>query len=61
MEQKKKKINSTWLIPACLFIGLGFGFLFGLKYPLAIPAFTLMGLGVGILGAFVFGERKHEK
>jgi len=60
MEPKKKKIDSTWLIPACLFIGLGVGFLFMLKNSLAIPAFTLIGLGTGLSSAYIFRERRKE-
>ena len=55
---KKKKVDSTMLIPACLLSGLGIGFLLLDRFPLAIPAFTLLGLGVGMFGAYVFREKK---
>jgi len=53
MEQHKSDI-SKWPIPACLFIGIGIGFLTG-----QIAAFTLIGLGAGILITFAFSRKRQ--
>ncbi len=54
----KKDDVSKWPIPACLFIGLGIGFLLLKEFPLAIPAFSLIGLGVGVLIVFLTSKKK---
>ncbi len=45
---------SKWPIPACLFIGIGIGFL-----TKQVAAFTLIGLGTGFLITFLTSRKKQ--
>jgi len=49
----KKHDISKWPIPACLFIGIGVGLLTG-----QVAAFTLIGLGLGILITYLKSGKK---
>ena len=52
-KEKKKKDKSDWAIPAGLFIGIGVGLITG-----QVAGYTMIGLGVGFLVAFLFRERR---
>lgn len=55
-KKKRKESNhgsSGLAIPAFLLIGIGFGLMVG-----QVAAWTLIGLGVGFLIAFLFGKKK---
>jgi hypothetical protein len=41
--------KSTWAIGGGLIAGLGLGLLFHYYIPFAIPAFTILGLGLGLV------------
>jgi hypothetical protein len=58
MEEKKDKSVAGLLIPAGLFIGMGFGFLLG-----NLPAGLFIGLGAGFAGFawMLFVEKKRVK
>lgn len=43
---------TKWPVPACLFIGIGAGILAG-----NIAAFTLMGLGAGLLITYLMSRK----
>ncbi|MFC1700893.1 hypothetical protein ACFLZ0_02050 [Patescibacteria group bacterium] len=60
MTTKKHDI-SKWPIPACLFIGIGIGLLLFDQFPVAILAFALIGLGLGILITFIASRKKGQK
>jgi len=55
MTEKKRK----FLLPG-MFIGMGIGLLFELKYPTAFLACTLIGMGVGLLLDSVLSLKKSE-
>ena len=44
METDKKMNPISFLLPGCMFIGIGIGFIFD-----AIPVGIMIGLGVGLL------------
>jgi len=44
MEKTKKMNPVNFLMPGCMFIGIGIGFIFN-----AIPVGLMIGLGVGLL------------
>ena len=52
-KKKKKENKSDWAIPAGLFIGIGVGLITG-----QVAGFTLIGLGVGFLVAYL-GRKKR--
>jgi len=55
MKKSKQKVDrSTWLIAAGIWGGLGVGLLTG-----QVWGFTLLGLGLGILGAFSVTRKRH--
>ena len=45
----KKNDKSTWAIGGCLLIGIGVGFFFIQKSPLAFVGSMLVGLGLGLV------------
>ena len=51
-KKRKKTYDSGLFIPACLLIGILFGFITN-----QIPAFTLIGLGVGFLLMYFFKNK----
>ncbi len=57
MAKQKKKADSTWLIPGCLFIGIGLGFLTMKPIAVTIPGFTLIGLGTGLILAYILRKK----
>jgi len=48
-KQEKKEDKSTWAIGGGVLIGVGVGIFFIRTYPLGIVAFTLMGIGLGLI------------
>jgi hypothetical protein len=57
MEKTNKMNPVSFLIPGCLFIGMGIGFIFN-----AIPIGLLIGLGTGLLltGFLVMYQKKES-
>lgn len=55
MEKTKKMNLSNFLMPGCMFIGMGIGFIFN-----AIPVGLLIGMGTGFL-ATGFYQIYHSK
>jgi len=60
LNNKKKKVNkmdktnkkddkSTWAIGGGVLIGVGVGIFYIKTYPLGMPAFILIGIGVGLI------------
>jgi len=48
-KPNKKEDKSTWAIGGGVLIGVGVGIFYIRTYPLGIVAFTLMGIGVGLI------------
>ena len=48
-NSNKKEDRSTWAIGGGVLIGVGVGIFFIRTYPLGIVAFTLMGIGLGLI------------
>jgi hypothetical protein len=48
-KTNKKEDKSTWAIGGGVLIGVGAGIFFIRTYPLGIVAFTLIGIGVGLI------------
>jgi len=48
-NSNKKEDKSTWAIGGGVLIGVGAGIFFIRTYPLGIVAFTLIGIGVGLI------------
>ena len=48
-NSNKKEDKSTWAIGGGVLIGVGAGIFFIRIYPLGIVAFTLIGIGVGLI------------
>jgi len=48
-NSNKKNDKSTWAIGGGVLIGVGVGILFIRTYPLGIAAFTIIGIGVGLI------------
>jgi len=48
-NSNKKEDKSTWAIGGGVLIGVGVGIFFIRTYPLGIVAFTLMGIGLGLI------------
>ncbi|MGB6607902.1 MAG: hypothetical protein WBF28_08855 [Atribacterota bacterium] len=48
-KSNKKEDKSTWAIGGGVLIGVGAGIFFIRTYPLGIVAFTLIGIGVGLI------------
>jgi hypothetical protein len=55
METTKKMNPVNFLLPGCMFIGMGIGFIFN-----AIPVGLMIGLGVGFLATGIF-KMYHPK
>ena len=60
LNNKKKKVNkmdktnkkddkSTWAIGGGVLMGVGVGIFYIKTYPLGMPAFILIGIGVGLI------------
>jgi len=48
-KSNKKEDRSTWAIGGGVLIGVGVGIFYIRTYPLGIAAFTLMGIGLGLI------------
>jgi len=48
-KSNKKEDKSTWAIGGGVLIGVGAGIFYIRTYPLGIVAFTLMGIGLGLI------------
>ena len=48
-NSNKKNDQSTWAIGGGVLIGVGVGIFFIRTYPLGIAAFTIIGIGVGLI------------
>jgi len=48
-KSNKKEDKSTWAIGGGVLIGVGVGIFYIRTYPLGIAAFTLMGIGLGLI------------
>ena len=57
----KKNDKSTWAIGGGLLIGIGVGFFFLQKSPLAFVGSILVGLGIGLVIAALISARKEQK
>jgi len=55
----KKNDKSTWAIGGGLLIGIGVGFFFLQKSPLAFVGSILVGLGIGLVIAALISARKE--
>lgn len=49
MEKKNKMKPEHFLMPGCMFIGMGIGFIFNL-----IPVGLLIGMGIGFLATAIY-------
>jgi hypothetical protein len=49
METKNKMNPSHFLLPGCMFIGMGIGFIFNI-----VPVGILIGMGVGFLATAIY-------
>ena len=52
----KKEDKSTWAIGGGVLIGLGVGIFYIRTFPLGIVAFTLIGLGLGLMIASIISK-----
>jgi len=48
-KSNKKEDRSTWAIGGGVLMGVGVGIFFIRTYPLGIAAFTLIGIGLGLI------------
>ena len=48
-KSNKKEDKSTWAIGGGVLIGVGAGIFYIRTYPLGMVAFTLMGIGLGLI------------
>lgn len=55
-KQEKKKSPRDLLFLACLFLGIGIGYVYG-----NVAAGALIGLGVGFLAAFLYTQQKKKR
>ena len=55
-NQNKKADKSTWAIGGGVLIGLGVGIFYIRTFPLGIVAFTLIGLGLGLMIASIISK-----
>ena len=59
--KNKKDDKSTWAIGGGLLLGLGVGFFFLQKSPLAFIGCMLAGLGLGLLITSIISSSKGQK
>lgn len=57
----KKDDKSTWAIGGGILGGIGVGLLLHYYNPMAIPAFTLLGLGLGLVITSIISREKGQK
>jgi len=53
--------KSSWAIGGGVVGGLGLGLLFHHYIPLAIPAFTLLDLGIGLIATSLISKKATER
>ena len=56
-KTNKKDDKSTWAIGGGVLIGVGVGIFYIKTYPLGIVAFTLIGLGLGLIVASIISRK----
>ena len=56
-KTNKKEDKSTWAIGGGVLIGVGAGIFYIRTYPLGIAAFTLIGLGLGLIVASIISRK----
>jgi len=53
----KKEDKSTWAIGGGVLIGVGVGIFYIRTYPLGIVAFTLIGIGLGLIVTSIISKK----
>jgi len=56
-KSNKKEDKSTWAIGGGVLIGVGAGIFYIKTYPLGIVAFTLIGIGLGLIVASIISRK----
>ncbi len=56
-KPNKKEDKSTWAIGGGLLIGIGAGIFYIRTYPLGLVAFTLIGIGLGLIITSVISRK----
>ena len=56
-KPNKKEDKSTWAIGGGVLIGIGAGIFYIKTYPLGIVAFTLIGIGIGLIIASIISRK----
>jgi len=56
-KPNKKEDKSTWAIGGGVLIGVGVGIFYIRTYPLGIVAFTLMGIGLGLIITSIISKK----
>ena len=56
-KPNKKEDKSTWAIGGGVLIGIGAGIFYIRTYPLGIVAFTLIGIGIGLIIASIISRK----
>ena len=56
-KSNKKGDKSTWAIGGGVLIGVGAGIFYIKTYPLGIVAFTLIGIGLGLIVASIISRK----
>ena len=56
-NSNKKNDKSTWAIGGGVLIGVGVGIFFIRTYPLGIAAFTIIGIGVGLIITSIISKK----
>jgi len=56
-KSNKKEDKSTWAIGGGVLIGVGAGIFYIRTYPLGIVAFTLIGIGLGLIIASIISRK----
>jgi len=56
-KPNKKEDKSTWAIGGGVLIGVGAGIFYIKTYPLGIVAFTLIGIGLGLIITSIISKK----
>ena len=56
-KSNKKEDKSTWAIGGGVLIGVGAGIFYIKTFPLGIVAFTLIGIGLGLIVASIISRK----